>query len=856
MKNKDKTKAELIKELKTLRKEREKSALNDFTEHKQIEEEYLSFTKDILDASAVGIFILDSDFKVVWINHSTEKYFGLQREKVIGKDKRELIKKNIQHIFEDPDEFIRKVFVTYDNNTYVEKFECHVLPKRKRKERWLEHWNQPIKSGLYAGGRIEYYYDITKYKQAKQITKKSEKRFKELFNHMSSGVAIYEAKNNGGDFIFRSCNRAAEKIEKVKKEDIIGKSVLKVFPGVKDFGLFKVFQEVYKTGKPQHHPISLYKDQRITGWRENYIYKLPSGEIVAVYDDITERKKAEEQIKDSEERLKILFDYAPDAYYISDLKGNFIDGNIAAEKLIGYKKEELIGKNFLKLKLLSLADIPKAVKLLAKNLRRLPTGPNEFVLNRKDNSKVIVEISTYPVKIKGRTLVLGIARDITERKKAEKEIRLHAAMMDNVAEGVYLIGLDDLRIKWTNEKFARMFGYDPGEMVGKQVDIVNAPTEGAPTDTRISIVDVLKETGEWHGEVRNIKRDGTHFWCYANVSLFDHPEYGKVIVSVHTDITERKQAEEELSKERTLLKAIIDKIPVLLTRYDPDTDMLYLNKEFEKIVGWKTEEIKDIDLMEKVYPDPDYRKQAMEYMQKSSTEWREFRIQSKSGKIINSEWSNIRLDDGTQIGIGIDVTERKQTEERLKKTMNATIETVSKIIEAKDPYTAGHQLRVSQLTTAIAKELNLSQDKIKGIRVASLIHDIGKISVPTEILSKSIALSDIEFSLIKGHSQIGYDILKSIEFPWPIEKIVLQHHERLNGSGYPQGLKADKIMTEAKIIGVADVVEAMSSHRPYRPALGIDAALEEISKNRGLLYDSKVVDACLKLFQEKGFKFK
>ena len=148
MKDEDKTKVELIKELNTLRKKEGESELNDFVEYKQNEEKYQSFTKDILDSSAVGMFILDSDFKVVWINHSAEKYFGLQREKVIGKDKRKLIKKNIQHIFEDSDEFIRKVFATYDNNTYIENFECHVLPEGKRKERWLEHWSQPIKSCL------------------------------------------------------------------------------------------------------------------------------------------------------------------------------------------------------------------------------------------------------------------------------------------------------------------------------------------------------------------------------------------------------------------------------------------------------------------------------------------------------------------------------------------------------------------------------------------------------------------------------------------------------------------------------------------------------------------------------------
>ena len=181
---------------------------------------------------------------------------------------------------------------------------------------------------------------------------------------------------------------------------------------------------------------------------------------------------------------------------------------------------------------------------------------------------------------------------------------------------------------------------------------------------------------------------------------------------------------------------------------------------------------------------------------------------------------------------------------------------MSKIIEAKDPYTAGHQQRVSQLAAAVAKELNLSQDKVEGIRVASLIHDIGKIGLPTEILSKPTKLTDIEFNLIKEHSQKGYDILKSIDFSYPIARIVLQHHERLNGSGYPNNLKGDEIILEAKIIGVADVVEAISSHRPYRPALGIDKALEEIIQNRGTLYDPEVVNACLRLFKEKGFKFK
>jgi response regulator RpfG family c-di-GMP phosphodiesterase len=199
--------------------------------------------------------------------------------------------------------------------------------------------------------------------------------------------------------------------------------------------------------------------------------------------------------------------------------------------------------------------------------------------------------------------------------------------------------------------------------------------------------------------------------------------------------------------------------------------------------------------------------------------------------------------------------ELKKSYQRLQKIMEDTIYTIGKITEARDPYTSGHQLKVSKLSTAIAQEMKLPQDKIEGIRIASLIHDIGKIGMPAEILSKPSKLSEIEYRLIKNHSQIGYDILKSIEFTWPIAQIVLQHQERLNGSGYPQGLKGDDILLEAKIIAVADVIEAMSSHRPYRPALGIDKALEEISKNKGILYDPEVVDTCLMLFKEKEFKF-
>ena len=207
-----------------------------------------------------------------------------------------------------------------------------------------------------------------------------------------------------------------------------------------------------------------------------------------------------------------------------------------------------------------------------------------------------------------------------------------------------------------------------------------------------------------------------------------------------------------------------------------------------------------------------------------------------------------------------DISDRKHMERQIKqslmklrKAMTGTVQAMAATLETRDPYTAGHQQRVANLARAIAVEMGISEDKIEGIKMAGIIHDIGKIAVPAQILTKPGVLTDLEFNLIKTHAQVGYDILKTIDFPWPIAQMVHQHHERMDGSGYPQGLSGKDILLGARILAVADVVEAMASHRPYRPALGIDKALDEISRNRGVLFDPEVVDACLKLFTEKEF---
>ena len=196
-------------------------------------------------------------------------------------------------------------------------------------------------------------------------------------------------------------------------------------------------------------------------------------------------------------------------------------------------------------------------------------------------------------------------------------------------------------------------------------------------------------------------------------------------------------------------------------------------------------------------------------------------------------------------------------EQDLKTALVGIVDVVAVMVEKRDPYTAGHEQRVAELARAIGWEMGLDDERCEGLHLAAFIHDLGKVAIPSEILSKPGQLSSIEYALIQTHAQIGFDILSqaSVEFPWPIPTMVHQHHERLDGSGYPLGLRGDDILLESQIIGVADKVEAMASHRPYRPSLGLDKALAEIRRGRGSSYDPAVVDACLYLFTNKNFTF-
>ena len=326
------------------------------------------------------------------------------------------------------------------------------------------------------------------------------------------------------------------------------------------------------------------------------------------------------------------------------------------------------------------------------------------------------------------------------------------------------------------------------------------------------------------------------------------------------ELNNRKQTELLLRQRTDAMDAAVDGMALL----NEEGEYIYVNKAHVMVYGYESAE-ELIGKSWRVLYDSDFlqrfdQKIMPEFSRKGY--WQGDAIgMKKDGTKFPQAVSLTAMANGGLICVVRDITDRKKAEEALKKTLEnlrksfgATIQVMVSAVESRDPYTAGHQLRSANLASAIATEMELPQEKIEGIRMAGSIHDIGKLSVPADILSKPTKLSDIEFSLIKGHSQKGYEMLKDVESPWPLAEIVYQHHERIDGTGYPRNLKGDEILIEARIMAVADVVEAMASHRPYRPALGLHAALEEIENNSGTLYDADAVDACLKLFREKGYR--
>ena len=482
-------------------------------------------------------------------------------------------------------------------------------------------------------------------------------------------------------------------------------------------------------------------------------------------------------------------------------------------------------------------------------------------------------------------------------QKREQEYR----EMVELANSIILRMDTSGRIVFINDFALQFFGFPKLEIVGKNIIGTIVPEmESSGRDLGDFMASVCRKPGEHtNNENENIKKDGSRAWIlWTNRPVLDEQGRLAEIICIGNDVTQKKEAEkilqnahDELEKEvqkrtgelrtanenllfemaerrisqealkesETSYRSIVESAFEGIFQTTLEGKCTMVNSAMVVLLGYSSAEeyIAATSRLENLYVDPSCRKELIRLLQTDGyvkgfeTElFRKNRSKvsvSMNVRAVFDERGNFIYYQGTVIDISAEIT--------LRRVLDETTGALSTAVEIRDPYTAGHQERVTRLAEAIAAEMNFSDEHVGAVHTAGLLHDIGKIYVPAEFLSRPGKITDNEYNILKQHAREGYEILKSIEYKYPIAEIVYQHHERINGSGYPRSLSGGQILIEAKIIAVADVVEAMASPRPYRPALGIEKALDEILKTRGTLYDETIVDTCMALFQDKGFQF-
>ncbi|MCX5893242.1 MAG: PAS domain S-box protein, partial [Deltaproteobacteria bacterium] len=706
--------------------------IEDITQRKQVEDE-LKLKEKILDGASDSIFLHDLEGHFLYVNEAAYRDRGYEKEELLASDLTALIAPEftgvraalLKELFAKGEIIFKSAHRCKDGS--IMPVEIHA--------RTIELGNETL---ILSAAR-----DIGERQRAEEALRKSEELFRSLFKNMLNGFAyckmLFE-QNRPIDFLYLKVNSSFEALTGLTKVE--GKKVSEVIPGIRESNpqLLEIYGRVALTGIPERFENYV---EALKMWFSISVYSPEKGYFVAVFDVITERKQAEEELRSAAQKWRTTFDAIGDAVCLLDLDGRIQQCNQVMSDLIGKPMREIIGRRCCEL--IHGSPVPVA----GCPLQRLKETQHreELQVSLRDRW---LKVTVDPIWDEAGKLIgaVHLIADISKLKRSEEALRLGRERLQHLltASPAMIYSYQpsrSYRTTFISDNVAERLGYDPQEILAdKNFWIGHVHPEDAPK-LQADLPRIL-ETGQLCEEYRFRHKDGTYRWIRDDQRLVrDSAGNPLEVVGSWLDITARKQAEAALGRSL----------------------------------------------------------------------------------------------------------------EKIRQTLTDTVEVLATTVETRDPYTAGHQRRVAHLACALSREMGFTPDRIEGMRVLGYLHDLGKIAIPAEILSRPGKISALEFNIIKCHPQHGYDIIKNIEFPWPISQAILQHHERLNGSGYPAGLSDPEIILEARILMVADVVEAMASHRPYRPAKGIDAALEEIMRNRGVLYDGEVVDVCVKLFKQKRFKF-
>lgn len=842
----------------------------DITERKQAERKIMAANKNfnaIISNSMFGAVTVGKDKKIRWANPAAITMMGLDcLEEVLGK-------KCTEYFCPAQKDFcpIMDLGQTVDNS--------------EKKMKTHDGKEIPIiksVSEIEIDGEsllLETFIDITERKTMELALRENEERFRGIISSMDDVVYTLDAEQRHTG-VFGSW---------VRKNNL-----------TENFFLGKTASDIYgpELGKIHEAPSNkalagenvVYEWDLINGNERNYFQTSLSpmydieGKVIGVVGigrDITSIKKTEIELVNSKDRFIKAQEMGRFGHWSYNIDTQKFIGSKVTFDIYGFDELDTVSFDDV-VSCISKADVERITEKFNKLILDGAHFDEQFEINPRGSEHPISirDIAGISTDENGVKIIEGVVQDISELRELEYRIidksKQNQRILDNLQDAYFQT---DLKSMFTivNPKAVTMYGYQSiEEMIGLRVGNLYENAEDVDY-----LIKELKKNGFLTDYVcKGRKKDNTTFWISVNIQ-FVKDDFGKIVGTegIVRDISERIKLEEaikiqrdnliesneKLSKSEAKFKIMLETIPAaLFLSVDNHTKVGYLSSYFTEMLGYSYDDLPTLEKwFEKAYPDETYRKKVMEettdsFVKSLSDPTFKTELNSdvtcKDGSVKHLQWRGLMLDN-QWLGCGFDLTRIHEANIKLSQRLHQSVLAISKIGEMRDVYTAGHQKRVQELAVEIAHHMGLSDEAIMNISYGALIHDIGKIYIASDILNKPGKITNLEFQILQTHAEHGFEIVKEIDFPEEIPAMIYQHHERLDGTGYPQGLSGGAILLESRILAVADVVEAMTSHRPYRPALGIEAALEEIELHKGTRYDANIVDICTGLFKEKNFSF-
>ena len=814
-------------------------------------EEWLKGILGSLHESMICVCDRNGIYRNIWGTPELEKLYGIKCDDLIGK--------SITNQFppQKAQTFLSNIQTVYDfGKPHVDRYVFHC----PNGEFWHDISLKPMRNTRgEINAVVGFIRDITKHRIAENELRYSEEKYRSLIEHSNDAIyLLFQGKfvvinkkfeemfgyrqdeTNAPDFDFMDLVALNSKAYVTERAQRLAEGQELVLP------LRYEFTALARNGKKIEAEVSVTY--------VNYQGKIATQGILR---DITDRKRAEEQ----EKFIANILQASKVAVIGINIKRQFIIWNRGAEELLGWKAEEIMGK---KGSMIVPKEYLHEINLILENdLKKGNAVEFETVRLCKDGRRVNVFFTTSPIKNANNQIIgfLGVLVDITERKKAEKALQeseeKYRTLIEQSNDAIYLLFQDKFVI--INKKFEEILGYTQEDVRAQNFNIMDlvAPKSKTLVKERRRKQLAGEELSPRY-EFSCITKDGREIEFEVSLSYISYN--GKIATQgVLRDITERKRMEQALRDSEAHFHSVFEGAKDAIFVESTEGEILDVNSaacnllgySYDELVGMKVKNIIPAKIREKLPQIVEHHKSGKGVFIQNTEN-----IHKDGRKIPVEVTTNIVKVNGEPRVIAIvrDISERKKAETEKIDAIRQTVSALAKAVAERDPYTPEHSANVAKISVIIARRMGWNEDRVLGLRLAAELHDIGKIGVPAEILAKPARLNQLEYTLIREHVQKGYDILKDIKFPFPVAEAVFQNHELLDGSGYPNKLKGEAIIMEARILKVADMLESFTSTRPYRPPLGLDNVLEKLGKDAGVLYDKDVVETVFNLIDDAGGK--